>query len=54
MRAEPHEPKRILASFQIDQHEVWPDVAITVIGPIASQCVIAILRIKRGIGREQF
>ncbi len=52
MRAKSNELQHSIIRFTVNQHQVWLDVAIPVILPIASQRVVALLLGQRLVVRQ--
>ena len=54
MRADAHELQRLFIGLPVDQYQVWLDVAISVILPVAGQCVIAVTWLQWMIAGQGF
>lgn len=52
MRTQTHELKRGVVRLAINQHEIWPHVAVAVVGPLPAQWMIGEPRWERSIRNE--
>jgi hypothetical protein len=52
VRSETHELQDAIAGFAIDQHQVWTEVTISMIRPVADQGLVVVLWSQYAIGSE--